>query len=267
MEPDIVHVAAVSYLNTLPMVYGLRQPVLAERIQLALAVPSLCAQLFKEHKVDLALLPVGALIADPSAIVLPRICIGARAAVESVCILSHVPLASVKRIYLDPDSRTSVLLARILLSRYWDLQPRLDPLSAGQLERGLKLHDAVLLIGDKVFAHRDYYAYSYDLAQAWHEWTGFPMVFAVWATHKPLREEFLALFFQALDFGIAHIAEALQTQPLPPHYTPESALHYLQECIDYTFDPPKEQTLQRYRYEAEMLTDAAPLLYENPSLY
>lgn len=255
-----VRIAAVSYLNTLPMVYGMQHHSIASEVVLTLAVPALCAQLLQEKKVDLALLPVGALVSCRDVFLLPDYCIGANDSVESVCILSHVPLHNIQRLYLDPDSRTSVLLARILLSQYWDLQLQSLPLVPHLLDLGSTLNDAVLLIGDKVFEYRSHYAYSYDLAHTWHVWTQLPMVFAVWASTSPLEASFTALFNEAMEFGFSHIPEALNNYPLPSFITKTNASDYLTRRIDYHFDTAKHQALELYLQKVNRLPDLAPQL-------
>lgn len=255
-----VRIAAVSYLNTLPMVYGLQHHPIANDIELMLAVPSACAQLLREGKADLVLLPVGALSTCPGATFLSDYCIGAEDVVETVCIFSHVPLACVQKLYLDPDSRTSVLLARILLQAYWDLHLSLAPLPTHLLDLGSEQNAAVLLIGDKVFEYRARYEYTYDLAHAWHTLTNLPMVFAVWATlHCPLDEQFRALFNEAMQFGFAHIREALQDYKLPAFLSEANAMDYLTHRISYTFDAPKQKALALYLQKVQQLPDPVPI--------
>lgn len=247
------------------MVYGIQHHSIAADVTLTLAVPSLCAQLLQEKKVDLALLPVGALTVCRDVPLFPDYCIGANDSVETVCILSHVPLHNIQNLYLDPDSRTSVLLARILLSQYWDLQPQLLPLAPHLLDLGGTLNDAVLLIGDKVFEYRARYAYSYDLAHAWRVWTQLPMVFAVWASTSPLESSFLALFNEAMEFGFSHIPEALNDYPLPSFITKTNATDYLTRRINYHFDVAKHQALELYLQKVKRLPDLAPQFVSFPT--
>lgn len=259
-----MRVAAVSYLNTVPMVWGLSQRLDPSRVQLTLAVPSVCAQLFHEKRVDVALLPIGALLSEPQAQLLDGYCIGTNGAVESVCIYSHVPIQQVQRLYLDPDSRTSTLLARVLLERYWACRPQLLPLQLDRLEQGDAQDEAVLLIGDKVFTYRHRYEHTYDLGEAWRLFTGLPMVFAVWAAHTMPATDWLEDFRAALAYGIAHIAEALTSFALPAALSPQQATDYLRQRIDYTYDAQKKEALARYQEEVMRLPDhlsvaAAPL--------
>ena len=59
MEP--LRISAVSYLNTFPFVYGLKQSGLLTNFDLSLDVPSMCAEKLKNGQADIALVPVGAL--------------------------------------------------------------------------------------------------------------------------------------------------------------------------------------------------------------
>ena len=54
----MVKVTAVSYLNTIPFIYGLKQSKLIDTISLELDYPSVCADKLINGKVDLALAPV-----------------------------------------------------------------------------------------------------------------------------------------------------------------------------------------------------------------
>ncbi len=250
-----IRIAAVSYLNTLPFVYGLQQHPLATEITLTLAVPSVCARLLHEKKVDLALLPSGALTTRPNSTeIFTKFCIGARKQVDSVCIFAQTPIQCIQRLYLDPDSRTSVLLAQVLISKYWNLHPQILPLSPQILTRGIGINEAVLLIGDKVFEKRTEFTYSYDLATAWFEYTHLPFVFAIWATTLSLPKDFILLFQQALEYGIEHIPEALATSPLPYNITHAQALEYLRHRIDYSFDREKHIALERFLHEVKQLS-------------
>ena len=247
------------------MVWGLTQRL--PNVSLTLAVPSRCAELFHDQRVDLALLPIGALQEQTHARVLEGYCIGARGAVESVGIYAHRPIEQVRRIYLDPDSRTSTLLTRILLARYWGLQPELVPLSPLFLEqKRCEQEEAVLLIGDKVFAYRDHYEYAYDLGLAWNAYAGLPMVFAVWVTHQMTETPWLNDFLQALAYGVEHIPLAIQDYPLPHPISSQHAIEYLSQRIDYHFDQGKQAALQRFQEEVRRLPDSAPIPFHSTML-
>ena len=241
-----VRVSAVSYLNTVPFVYGLRVRLAAA--ELLLDTPSGNAEAFLRGEADVALVPVGALpLLDEAAAgdyeIVTDYCLGARGPVRTVVVVCDGPIAEVKKIYLDPDSRTSVLLTRHLCGALWGIEPEFEPLiDLGKLENPQK-GEAFLLIGDKVFGYEGRFGYSYDLAREWRALTGLPFVFAVWVARTGVPLSHLAALEKALRYGVEHIPEALAASS---HATRPYALEYLTGNIDYTLDAPKRRALSLF---------------------
>ncbi|HEX2533000.1 MAG TPA: MqnA/MqnD/SBP family protein, partial [Chitinophagaceae bacterium] len=118
-----IKVAAVSYLNTKPLLYGIRRHAVAGEIDLLEDYPSKIAGMLIDGSADLGLIPVAALLRLPGAEIVTDYCIGCDGPVASVGIFSEVPIEQVDQLYLDYQSRTSVALARILLKEYWKKEP------------------------------------------------------------------------------------------------------------------------------------------------
>ena len=105
----IPKITAVSYLNTIPFVYGL-QHADSLRADLLLAPPADCAKNYIEGRADIALLPVAVVPELKNTNIVTDYCIGAVGAVRTVTVMSNEPITTVKRIWLDAHSRTSVQL-------------------------------------------------------------------------------------------------------------------------------------------------------------
>ena len=124
MTRPVISVAAVSYLNTIPFLYGLRHSgeLTADFL---LSPPGGCTEAFDSRKADIALVPVGGLplVKDPDFDIVTSWCIGADGPVRTVVMVSDVPLKAVKRVWLDSHSHTSVALARTLAAKYWKISP------------------------------------------------------------------------------------------------------------------------------------------------
>jgi chorismate dehydratase len=105
---------------------------------------------------------------------LPRLCVASEGAVDSIQLVSKVPLEQVRVIAVTPESATSVVLTKVLL-------PEAEHVPLGEEA------DARLLIGDAALksAFEDPTPH-YDLGRLWLERTGLPMVFAVWACPEPV---------------------------------------------------------------------------------
>ena len=253
-----MRVSAVSYLNALPLVYGLQKGPNAALWSVDLEVPSCSAQRLREGSVAFALMPVGALHTVPQAQIIGEYCIGATREGYSVCLCAHQPLSKIRKVCLDPHSRTSVLLAQVLARYYWKVEVCWETLDFQRLNAGLSLEEGVVLIGDKVFSERSRYRVCYDLAAEWHDFTGLPFVFAVWAGEGASLPKIEAALNQDLAWGVSRIEEAITyraaRQGLPCSYA--EALRYLRENIDYSFTHGMREGLKHFlALGAELLAD------------
>ena len=118
----VPRIAAVSYLNTIPFIYGIEHEGNL-RAELLLSPPSLCAKNFAEHKADIALVPAAAVPSLADAQVVTEYCIGAAGPVRTVVLLSNEPIEKARRVFLDAHSLTSVQLAGYLLAKHWKVTP------------------------------------------------------------------------------------------------------------------------------------------------
>jgi chorismate dehydratase len=237
-----VTVSAVSYLNTVPFMHGLKQSAIAKAIRLSLAPPAVSAALFEDGKVTVALMPVAAIPHLPACHFISDYCLGASRTVRTVVLLSNTPLPDIQTVYLDPHSRTSVVLVQILAAHFWKITPAFLPFNESLLP--LKTGESCVLIGDKVFDCEAHYAYRYDLAEAWVRFTGKPFVFAAWVSRQKLDNCFLQLFNEALRYGVTHISEAIAAEAA--HFDASLAAEYLTNNIDYAFDEAKHQGMELF---------------------
>ncbi len=181
-----IRVGAVNYLNTKPLIYELES--LAPNIELALEVPSRLADQLSEGKLDVALIPVIEYFRAGPYTVVPNIAIASRGPVLSVTLFSRVPWTGIRRVALDEGSRTSAALVQILLRHRYGVDAEVVPLPLDAPADGRPSEmdaDAVLLIGDRAMrACLPGFAHAFDLGQEWHDWTGLPFVYAVWAVRE-----------------------------------------------------------------------------------
>ena len=237
-------ISAVSYLNTIPFVYGILKSGHLENFRLDLDVPSVCAEKLKNGEVDIALVPVGAIGDFKDPFMISDYCIGAVGKVKTVLLLSQKPLEQIDTIYLDYDSRTSVRLVKILAEHYWKISPRWSDLKPGQSDHPDHL-ESIVAIGDKTFELVKQYEYVYDLAEEWGRFTGLPFVFAVWLSVKPIPQPLLKSLNNALSWGIARKAESLEffKDKLPAR---GDFLSYLENNISFQFDEEKKKGMQLF---------------------
>ncbi|HEX8314929.1 MAG TPA: MqnA/MqnD/SBP family protein, partial [Flavisolibacter sp.] len=114
-----IRVGAVSYLNTKPLLYGIKHHEVINDIELIEDYPANIAQLLIDDKIDVGLIPVAATKRLSEWHIVTDYCIGCDGPVASVCLFSDTPMEQVNKVLLDYQSRTSVNLAKILLREYW----------------------------------------------------------------------------------------------------------------------------------------------------
>lgn len=201
-----IRVGAVSYLNTRPLLYGVRRSGLMERIELIEAYPARIAGMLLNDEIDVGLVPVAIIPRMEVANIVTDYCIGTNDEVASVAIFSEVPMEEITTVLLDYQSRTSVNLARMLLKEYWKKEVILED-AREDFRYHISGTTAGVVIGDRALAQRKISPYIYDLGLAWKKHTGLPFVFAAWVANKSLGEDFGDAFNRANGFGLKHIDE------------------------------------------------------------
>ena len=234
-------VAAVSYLNTKPLVYGFEKGLMKDSIKLSFEYPSKVAEKLVSGEADIGLVPVAAIPLLNKHFIISDYCIGTEGEVASVCLFSDVPVREIKKVYLDYQSRTSVALLKILLRNHWKTDPELVQANKGY-EAEIKGSTAGLVIGDRAFLQRKKSEFIYDLGSAWKEMSGLPFVFAAWVANKKLSDEFVNTFNAATGDGLLHINEIVEKYRFEDY-----DLHkYYTSDISYSFDENKRKGLSYF---------------------
>lgn len=235
-------ISVVSYLNTIPFIFGLKQSGLDKRLDISLDIPSACADKLLSNKVDIGLVPIIVLKRMQNAHIISDFCIGADGAVDTVCLFSDVPVDQIKSIFLDYQSKTSVELLKILLKEYWDISPKLLVANINY-EADIKGGTAGLIIGDRAFKYQNKFAYVYDLSTIWKIHTRLPFVFAAWIANKEIDKCFQNEFNKALSFGVGDIEKAIDSATdIYSHC--KNPTDYLNDKISYKLDENKRKGMK-----------------------
>jgi chorismate dehydratase len=234
-----IRISAVSYTNTKPFLYGIQNTAIIDQIDLSLDIPSDCAQKLIDDQVDIGLIPVAATLNLPEWHIVSDYCIGAEGAVNSVFLFSNCDIREAKTVQLDPQSRSSNNLARVLLKNLWKIEPKLA-IDAADYSESNDPNTAFVQIGDRTFGKKAQFKYVYDLAEEWKKLTGLPFVFAAWIANKPIQQEFVDEFNVSLKYGLDHRAELLKELPARPDFDLED---YLMHRLDFNLTEDKKKAL------------------------
>jgi chorismate dehydratase len=236
-----IKVGIVNYLNTKPLIYGIQQAPVADRLLLIEDYPANVARMLLEGTIDVGLVPVAVIPHLKEHHIITDYCIGCTGPVASVGIFSEVPIEKIEKVLLDYQSRTSVALAKLLLRKYWNITPELVDTRA-DYRASIKGTTAGVVIGDRALEQRKVSPYIYDLGEAWIDFTGLPFVFAAWVSNKPLPEDFIAPFNAANKLGLQHIEKAVAENPFPVF-----DLHaYYTQHISYELTSEKKKGLDLF---------------------
>lgn len=229
----VFRIASVNFLNARPLVHGLeRDP----RVQLLQDVPSKLLGFLRDGQADVALLPVIDYQRLDDLTIIPAGGIGSDGATLTVRIFSRVPIEQVRSLACDGDSHTSVALARIILSRRYNLRPEFTDLSRASDEAT----QARLLIGDKVVCEEPRgFPHQFDLGAEWKALTGLPFVFATWMARDEVREPelLLELLSDAKRRGCANIDSIIRQHGVPRGWPEEMARDYLTRHLAFDVGP------------------------------
>src|SRR4051812_21621313 len=155
-------------------------------------------------------------------LLLPGLAVGSDGPVLSVNLVSTVPPDELDGclVALGSTSRTSVLLAQLLLEERHGTKPRYVTMPP-DLTAMLMEADAAVLIGDAALrATHEAKAkglYVTDLGAAWKDWTGLPMVFAIWAARRDFADanpgavkDVHEAFVRSLDLSLANVGDVAE---------------------------------------------------------
>ena len=237
-----IRISAVSYTNTKPFLYGIQHTDIINKIDLSLDMPADCAQKLIDDVVDIGLIPVAATLNLPQWEIVSDYCIGAIGAVNSVFIFSNCDIHDVKTIQLDPQSRSSNNLARVLMKNHWQVNPE-QIVNSPDYSQLTDDDTAFVQIGDRTFGKKDQYKYVYDLAEEWQKMTGLPFTFAAWIANKPIPQEFMDEFNQALKYGLDHREDLFKEMTMRDDF---DLVDYLMVKIDYDLTGDKKKALYMF---------------------
>jgi len=236
-------IGAVSYLNTRPLLLGMEQSPFCDNIDLVKSYPAQIAQDLLDDAIDIGLVPVAImpLLSNPQ--IVSKYVIGTEGEVASVALFSQVPMDQIEKVYLDYQSRTSVQLAKLLLSKYWNKEVKFLIATEGYINE-ISGTTAGVIIGDRALASLNRFEHIYDLGLAWKQHTGLPFVFAAWVSNKPIPSAFIEAFDAANEYGLKHLDEVIALIPATEQVYD---LHkYYTENISYELTPEKRKGLEKF---------------------
>ncbi len=255
-----LRVGVVSYLNMLPLTYEM--DTLGDAncdIEVVSVPPAPMAQMMDSGELDLGMLPVGAVIGRPDWKIVGHSIIGSNGPVKSVLVIGRGDPSTWRRLHPDSHSRTSNILAQILLEKQFNNHLELTsaiPPADWSPPSPLPGGEAFVLIGTRALRWRHLGeregVTALDLGEIWTDWTGLPFVFAVWAARKDFDPgDWMDRFEELKRRNQAKLPEIVRGWPglADEHLDVEGAIRYLTENIKFDLTGEAWAGLSRFYEE------------------
>ena len=248
---------AVSYLNTVPLVWGLLHSSdqgLRDSFDLRFALPSECADQLSTGQADIGIVPVIEM-ARQGLDYFPGTGIACHGPVRSILLISKVPFKEIRTLATDSGSRTSAMLAQVILAERYGVKPRVfsHPADLGEM---LGKADAALLIGDAALQVDPVKLpfETLDLGAEWVDMTGLPMVFAVWAGRKEvIHEPYGRLFVESCRYGLSHMDDIVEAEAPARQFSADLVRRYLTHHIVFELGEKDYEGMRLYIQHARRL--------------
>jgi chorismate dehydratase len=268
-----VHVGHIKFLNCHPLYYGLEQRGMltssrggasaegrafagtSNLFELIPGVPTDLNRMLAEGAIDLGPVSSIAYARDHRRLLLSRhLSISSFGAVDSIQVISRMRLEDVRSVSLTRQSATSVALLKTILKLRYGVEVTYDILNS-PVGEALRDHDAVLLIGDQALdalCFPEPETVCYDLGRIWQEWTGLPMVYAVWAARENFARshgaELLTVedeLVKCMDYGRERLDDVVESALSRTRLERAALAHYF-DILDYDFPPVYQRGLRRF---------------------
>jgi chorismate dehydratase len=269
-------VGHIEFLNCLPIYWGLMRSGALLDVQLHKDAPDRLNELLVSGALDIGPISlVEYLRHADDLLLLPDLAVGSDGPVRSVNLVSTVPPEELdgRRVALGSTSRTGVLLARMLLAERYGVRPtylRCPPNLTGMLLEA----DAAVLIGD-VALHAAMQAPArglrlVDLGTAWRDWTGLPMVFAVWAVRRDyalaqpgLVKDVHGAFLRSRDLCLAELDQVAEAAARWESFDRDTLAHYFR-ALDFSLGARQLAGLREFARRAAAAGVTPPLAADGP---
>jgi chorismate dehydratase len=263
MNTTRLHACVVSYLNAVPLFWGLQHGPEQGLFDLDFMLPSKCADALRSGEAQAAILPSIEYQRIDGLKIVPGLSISSAGPVRSVLLISQRPVEQIRTLAIDTSSRTSACLVQILLERQYQVRPQLRP-SAPELSAMLRESDAALMIGDPALASDFPGLRVYDLADEWRMMTGLPFVFAFWAVRNDavVSADCVAALQQSTTFAMEHLEEIAQSESRRTRLPIPLIRDYLTKNIDFSLGERNLEglrTFYRLAHETGLTQGVKPL--------
>lgn len=259
-----LRLGSIEFINSLPVDYGLQSGAVSVNAKIIEGSPLALNQMIMKNELDVS--PVSVFFYAQNAerlYLFPQLSISSLSGVESVLLFTQKKLEELQNspIILTQKGQTTPVLLEILCRKRYGFKP----MFIAEEKMGSWIQDpnvSALVIGDEALLLKEKLKGSkwkaVDLAEEWRNWTGLPIVFAVWAARKDffdqneeLVQQVHASILESKRYGLEHpdeiIARAQEKINLP-----KDKIQFYLSLLSYDLTPELIRGMKLYfQYASE----------------
>ncbi len=258
-------VGRISYLNVAPVYHSLDNGLKPGWLKMITAPPSVLNSMLERDLLDISPVSSSAYARNQERwLLLPDLSIACYGKVMSVILASNYPFNKLnnKKVVLTDESETAAELLKLIFSL-----KKIKPVfqsraikNPGDIQNGT----AALIIGDSALYGKwsSAYKYIWDLGDVWHQMTGLPFIFAIWAVRKSFAEKrpevvasIINLFRISKNKGICNLEQVANKASAKLGLSVDICRKYYKNLF-YDLDPLKIKGLEAFfkgLYKAKLI--------------
>lgn len=249
----MMNLGYIDYLNCYPLYYHMFEKKPLSHVRIHQDYPSKLNKMMDKGTLHMSPISAAAYadLAD-RIVLLSDYCISSVGRVQSVILTGNIPIEALhkKKVGLSNASHTSVVLLKIILRKYYGIEPFFVSTAPNPSLKEQAI-DAALIIGNDAMMIEKA-AYTYDLGELWLQKTGYPMVFAVVAVQESAIDSFSSDIYAVVDSYSQSLAyleterSALIKKAKQKYPSIKSNIDVYYQLLQYSFTPILKEAFEFY---------------------
>lgn len=259
-----IRLGDIEFFNTWPVTHALRTGAIKADVKLVPGTPAVLNRKLLAGELDASAVSTALFLRHQRELVpIPQVCIRSDEGVQSVVLISRDHVADLGRqtIAISNQGATTPILLKVLLAHHriparFEVTDLRYPAILGKYSAALVIGDEALqaaqeLDGDKW--------HTWDLGQAWNNWTKLPFVYAVWVLRRNLEntdplllEHLRELLQRSYEWGKSHTAQLVAAMRKTAPWEANFLRRYL-GLLSYEWDARAWAGLKRFAREGEAI--------------
>lgn len=250
MNKGFIRFGCHNFLNIRPLIDPIIRGEIAHRFNVIMDMPSRLSDMMRGGDIDVGWIPSIEYGKIRDCLIIPGISISSYMSIKSVVLISRVRFEKLRKIALDINSRTSVVMIKILLKRY-GIKPDLISMPP-DFQKMMEVADAALIIGDNALKAEKEGFIVYDLGEEWYKFIGLPFVHALLLVRPTFSlGDQVEVLLRAREIGLSHLDRIIDEESKKLGLHVELCRDYFEKRVYYELGKRELEGLKAFYSLAE----------------